>query len=164
VFIATSLGDILIQLDTVNAPRTAANFLRYVDDGFYDGADGNGKTTFHRVIKEFMIQGGGMTTDGSEKLTHSPIAIESDNGLSNTRGTVAMARTSEPNSATSQFYINHVDNTFLDYVDTRNPGYTVFGKVLEGMDTVDAIALVHTDSNDEPVEPVIIESMSRRAN
>ena len=164
VLMVTSLGDILIELDPTNAPRTTENFLGYVDSGFYDGTDGNGQTTFHRVISGFMVQGGGMKADGSQKPTRPPIAIESDNGLSNTRGTIAMARTNDPNSATSQFYINHTDNAFLDYADTANPGYTVFGRVLEGMETVDAIAAVQTDGSDKPLETVTIESVTRSAN
>ena len=164
ILMVTSLGDIRIELDPTHAPRTTENFLAYVDAGFYDGADGNGKTTFHRVISGFMVQGGGMKVDGSQKPTRSPIDIESDNGLSNRRGTIAMARTNDPNSATSQFYINHTDNAFLDYESSANPGYTVFGQVIEGLETVDAIAAVATDAGDKPLETVTIESVIRSAD
>ncbi len=156
VKLETSKGDIVIELDDKAAPVTAANFLQYVNEGFYDG------TIFHRVIPQFMIQGGGFTPDMQEKQTHPSIACESKNGLKNKRGTIAMARTSDPDSATSQFFISHVDNRYLDYVDYRNPGYAVFGKVVEGMDVVDSIAAVRTAQkgpyDDVPVEPVVIKS------
>lgn len=154
----TSKGLIVIELDQQNAPNTVQNFLNYVDEGFYDG------TIFHRVIKDFMIQGGGFTVNGDKKETHAPIDIESDNGLTNDRGTIAMARTNDPNSATSQFFINVVNNSFLNY-KSGSPGYTVFGKVIEGMDVVDKIRDVQTQSNpmpDWPVEAVIINSVKRR--
>lgn len=154
----TSKGLIVIELDQENAPNTVANFLRYVDDGFYQ------ETIFHRVIDGFMIQGGGFTVDGSRKETYDPIAIESDNNLSNVRGTIAMARTNDPNSATSQFFINTVDNDFLNY-NPANPGYTVFGKVIEGMDVVDQISSVQTQSApmpDWPEEPITINAVKRR--
>jgi cyclophilin family peptidyl-prolyl cis-trans isomerase len=136
----TTLGDMTIELDTGAAPITVKNFLEYVNDGYYDG------TIFHRVIKGFMVQGGGMTKDMQSKASNEPIVNEASNGLKNKRGTLAMARTSDPDSASSQFFINHADNDFLDY---RGPspdkiGYAVFGKVTEGMDVVDKIADVKT--------------------
>lgn len=160
VEILTSIGRIVIALEEDKAPITAANFLRYVDASFYDG------TIFHRVIPNFMIQGGGMTTELVEKETWDPIPNESRNHLHNERGTIAMARTGDPDSATAQFYINVRNNLRLDFdYVTRKPGYTVFGQVIEGMDVVDAIALVDTttiaDIQDIPVEPVVIESVKR---
>ncbi|OHB78240.1 MAG: peptidylprolyl isomerase [Planctomycetes bacterium RBG_16_55_9] len=156
VKLQTSMGDIVIELDRQAAPVTTANFLEYAQSGFYDG------TIFHRVIPGFMIQGGGFTAKLEKKETRDPIINEARNGLSNVRGTIAMARTGDPNSATCQFFINHADNTPLDYADSGNPGYAVFGKVIEGMDVVDAIAKVKTttrnDMDDIPVEPVIIKS------
>ncbi len=156
VKLETSMGDIVIELNRQAAPVTTANFLEYAGAGFYDG------TIFHRVIRGFMIQGGGFTTKMEKKETRDPIVNEAKNGLSNARGTIAMARTSDPDSATCQFFINHADNTPLDYAENRNPGYTVFGKVIEGMGVVDAIAAVKTttrnDMDDVPVEPVIIKS------
>ena len=156
VKLETSMGDIVIELNEEAAPITVKNFLRYVEEGFYDG------TIFHRVIPNFMIQGGGFTAEMVRKETHAPIANEASNGLKNDRGTIAMARTNLPNSATSQFYINHKDNDFLNYVENRNPGYAVFGKVIEGMETVDKIATVRTTTRmgmeDVPVEPVVIKS------
>ena len=156
VKIQTSLGDIVIELDSEKAPVTVENFLGYVTEGFYDGL------IFHRVIKGFMIQAGGFTQEMDQKDTKSPIKIESSNGLGNARGTIAMARTSVPNSATSQFFINHVDNDFLNYVSPGNPGYAVFGKVIEGMEVVDKIASVKTTGrggmDDVPVESIVIES------
>jgi cyclophilin family peptidyl-prolyl cis-trans isomerase len=163
VLMKTSKGDITLELDGDRAPRTVENFLAYVDNGFYSG------TIFHRVIKDFMIQGGGFTADMTRKDTRGPIPNEADNGLKNLRGTVAMARTSDPNSATAQFFINHKDNAFLDHrsKDTRGWGYAVFGKVVDGMDVVDAIAGVETGvknrMGDVPVETVTIESVSRLA-
>ena len=156
VKLQTSMGDIVIELDAEKAPITVENFLNYVTDGFYDGL------IFHRVIKGFMIQGGGFTQDMSHKNTKAPIEIESSNGLKNDRGTIAMARTSLPDSATAQFFINHVDNEFLNYAGPGNPGYAVFGKVIEGIDVVDKIAEVDTTMSngmdDVPVDTVIIES------
>ena len=160
VMILTTLGSITIELKPEDAPITVANFVRYVDDGFYDGDDGLGGTTFHRVIADFMIQGGGFNLAGTNKTTHGPITNEASNGLSNLRGTVAMARTNDPDSATSQFFINHIDNAFLDHT-ADNAGYTVFGEVIAGMDVVDAIAIVATDANDVPVEPVIMDDVVR---
>lgn len=154
--IHTSLGDITLELFAEAAPVTVENFTSYVRDGFYDG------TIFHRVISHFMIQGGGMTPDLKAKATAEPIVNESASGISNARGTIAMARTADPNSATSQFFINVQDNPSLDHKPTA-PGYTVFGKVVEGMDVVDEIRFVETTSmppyHDVPVEPVVIEGV-----
>jgi cyclophilin family peptidyl-prolyl cis-trans isomerase len=138
VIMKTSMGDITLELYADKAPVTVKNFLGYVDDEFYDG------TIFHRVIKGFMIQGGGHTSDMSKKPTKGPIKNEADNGLSNQRGTIAMARMPDPHSATAQFFINHVDNQNLDHMDKSDQGYgyCVFGKVIAGMDVVDAIATV----------------------
>ncbi len=162
VRLSTSMGDIVIELYAQDAPKTVANFLTYVMDGFYDGNDGNGATIFHRVVPGFVIQGGGLTSELIQKATREPIVNEADNGLKNTRGTVAMARTSDPDSATSQFFINLADNDFLDYVEGQNDGYAVFGKVIEGMDVVDNIAAVETHTvgqyENVPVEPIIINS------
>lgn len=159
VKIATSLGDITVQLDAAKAPKTVDNFVQYVKAGHYNG------TVFHRVIDGFMIQGGGMTPDLKEKPTRAPIPLESHNGLSNLRGTIAMARTNIPDSATSQFFINVKDNSFLDAA--RSPdgnGYAVFGKVVQGLDVVDKIRKVETGQKgpygDVPVQPVIIKSVT----
>jgi cyclophilin family peptidyl-prolyl cis-trans isomerase len=155
VKLETTKGAIVIEVNETAAPVTVANFLQYVQDGFYDG------TIFHRVIPNFMIQGGGFTPDMKQKTTRPPIVNEGKNGLKNKRGTLAMARTNDPNSATGQFFINLVDNAFLDY-SARNPGYAVFGQVVEGMDVVDAIAKVKTGikdmQKDVPDEPIIIKS------
>lgn len=135
----TSAGEIVIELDREKAPRTVDNFLQYVRAGHYEG------TVFHRVIESFMIQGGGMDAQMKEKPTRAPIPLESRNGLSNVRGTVAMARTGVPDSATAQFFINVVDNAFLDAANARDGnGYAVFGKVVSGMDVVDRIRIVPT--------------------
>jgi cyclophilin family peptidyl-prolyl cis-trans isomerase len=158
VKLETTMGDIIIRLDSTAAPKTVTNFLEYVNNKFYDG------TIFHRVIGKFMIQGGGFTTDMRQKDTKNPITNEAHNKVKNLRRTVAMARKSNPNSATSQFYINVVDNPALDYKDASNSGYgyCVFGKVIQGMDVVDAIAKSPTTSSgmmtDVPVTPVIIKS------
>ena len=160
VLIVTTLGDFVVEMNSDAAPATVANFLSYVDMGFYDGADDLGATHFHRVIADFMVQGGGYTVQGAEKATLAAIAHESPNGLSNLRGTVAMARTNDFDSATSQFYINHIDNVFLDYMSPGEPGYVVFGEVVTGMDTIDAIAAVATDGSDQPLTPVLLESVS----
>lgn len=156
VRLVTSQGDIVLQLDPAKAPRTVENFVQYVKAGHYNG------TVFHRVIDGFMIQGGGMTPDMKEKPTRAPIQLESQNGLSNQRGTVAMARTRDPHSATAQFFINVKDNAFLDAA--RSPdgyGYAVFGKVTQGMDVVDRIRKVRTTQigmyADVPAEPVTIK-------
>jgi len=155
----TSSGLILIELDFEAAPVTANNFVDYVESGFYDGTDGNGPTLFHRVINDFMIQGGGYTADGTEKDTLNPIINEAGtSGLSNVRGTISMARTNNPNSATSQFFINHVDNTFLDATNS-DAGYAVFGVVTGGMDVVDTIASAATDNSDRPLTDIAILSV-----
>ena len=153
----TTLGTIAIALDFENAPKSAENFQQYCADGFYEG------TIFHRVINGFMIQGGGMTEDMTQKPTRDSIENEADNGLKNVRGSLAMARTNDPHSASSQFFINVTDNDFLDHRG-KNPqgwGYAVFGNVVEGMDVVDTIKGVKTGSagmhRDVPVEPVVIE-------
>ena len=156
VTLETSHGNIVIELDADKAPATVENFLNYVNDGFFDG------TLFHRVIPNFMIQGGGFLPGMVQKQTGEPVKNEADNGLSNERGTIAMARTNDPHSATAQFFINHKDNAFLDHSSptAQGWGYCVFGKVTDGMDVVDAIAGVATGNNqghgDVPVEDVII--------
>ncbi len=148
----TSAGDIVVEVDAAKSPKTVANFLQYVKAGHYDG------TIFHRVIANFMIQGGGMTPDMKEKETRPPVVLESKNGLTNQRGTIAMARTSDPNSATAQFFINVKDNDFLNQDKARDGnGYAVFGKVIEGMDVVDKIRVTPTAPGDVPVQPVIIK-------
>jgi len=156
VKLETSMGNIVIELNEQAAPVTVKNFLGYVEEGFFDG------TIFHRVIPDFMIQGGGLTDLMIQKQTRAPIINEAHNGLKNTRGTIAMARTNNPNSATCQFFINHRDNDFLNYIENGNPGYAVFGKVIEGMDVVDAIASVKTTTrkgyDNVPVNPVKIKS------
>ena len=175
VLLSTSAGDITLELNRDKAPKTVDNFLAYVKAGHYDG------TIFHRVIDGFMIQGGGFTPDFTQKSTRAPIELESQSGLTNTRGTVAMARTGEPNSATAQFFINVADNDFLNYrkfdkdtevptkggartvpAGTVNAGYAVFGKVVSGMEIVDKIRAVPTGSNgphqNVPTQPVVIKS------
>ena len=156
VKLQTSMGNIVIELNAKAAPVTVKNFLEYVEEGCYHG------TIFHRVILGFMIQGGGFTEQMELKQTRDPIVNEANNGLGNERGTIAMARKNDPDSATCQFFINHKDNTFLNYVDTTKPGYAVFGKVIEGMDAVDAIASVKTTTRlgyeNVPVVPIIIKS------
>ena len=159
VLLKTSLGDITLELYPDKAPKSVENFLAYAKSGFYDG------TVFHRVIAGFMIQGGGFTADLRQKKTRAPIAIESKNGLSNLRGSLAMARTMDPNSATAQFFINTVDNPRLDYTSDANPGYAVFGKVIAGMDVVEKIRAVETGAqgpfaSDVPKTPVVIEKVS----
>ena len=153
----TSLGRIVIELDDAKAPGSTKNFLAYVQDGFYNG------TVFHRVIPNFMIQGGGFTADLTQKPTKAPIQNEAKNGLKNARGTIAMARTQDPHSATAQFFINHRDNVMLDYPSRDGWGYAVFGKVTEGMDVVDKIAQVRAGNRgmhqNVPVEPVVIQSV-----
>ncbi|MBD5641009.1 MAG: peptidyl-prolyl cis-trans isomerase [Desulfovibrio sp.] len=157
VRIETNMGDILVQLDSRKAPIATANFIQYVKSGHYDG------TIFHRVIKGFMIQGGGFTADMREKRTLAPIRNEADNGLRNRKYTIAMARTSDPHSATSQFFINTSNNDFLDFKsrDDQGWGYGVFGRVIEGQKVVDRIESVLTGTkarmDDVPVEPVIIK-------
>ena len=152
VKLTTSMGDIVVELDAQKAPKTVANFVQYVKAGHYNG------TVFHRVIEGFMVQGGGMNADMSEKPTRAPIPLEAGNGLSNARGTLAMARTNAPNSATAQFFINVVDNTQLD---NYGGGYAVFGKVVDGMDVVDKIRTVPVANKgghqNVPVTPVVIK-------
>ncbi|MFP4081538.1 MAG: peptidylprolyl isomerase [Candidatus Aminicenantes bacterium] len=161
VIMKTTKGDITMELYADKAPVSVDNFLSYVDEKFYDG------TIFHRVIENFMIQGGGLTADFVKKSTKPPIKNEADNGLKNKRGTVAMARTAEINSATCQFFINHVDNSFLDHKDNtaQGFGYAVFGKVIQGMEVVDDIAGVKTMSKhgmrDVPRETIEIISVRR---
>ena len=156
VTLVTSAGDITVELDAERAPKSVANFLQYVRAGHYNG------TVFHRVIENFMIQGGGFTPDLNQKPTRAPIPLESKNGLKNERGTIAMARTSDPNSATSQFFINVVDNPRLDFPSFDGHGYAVFGKVVAGMDVVDAIRKLPTVSSgphqNVPAQPVVIRS------
>jgi peptidyl-prolyl cis-trans isomerase B (cyclophilin B) len=161
VKLTTNFGEIVIALDEEKAPNTVKNFLQYINEGFYDG------TIFHRVIDNFMIQGGGFTSDYQQKPTHDPIKNEADNGLKNQRGTIAMARTGDPHSATAQFFINIVNNDFLNHTapDPRGWGYAVFGEVIEGMDVVDKIRQVKTGPGgpfpqDAPLSPVIIEQAS----
>jgi peptidyl-prolyl cis-trans isomerase A (cyclophilin A) len=155
VVLDTSQGQIEIELDAQKAPISTENFLAYVDSGHYDG------TIFHRVIPGFMIQGGGFDQSMKQKPTRGPIKNEADNGLVNARGTVAMARTSDVNSATSQFFINVVDNGFLNH-GGRDFGYAVFAKVTKGMDVVEKIAGTKTGAQDVPVEPVVIKKASRK--
>jgi len=161
IALETSKGVIQIELYPDKAPVTVKNFLAYVDTGFYDG------TIFHRVIPNFMIQGGGFTTEMKRKSTEAPIPNEADNGLKNDRGTIAMARTQDPHSATAQFFINTVDNDFLNYRSKSGQGwgYAVFGKVVQGMDIVDAISKLKTARSgmmgDVPVESVLIVKARR---
>ncbi|HHB92845.1 MAG TPA: peptidyl-prolyl cis-trans isomerase [Thioploca sp.] len=161
VIMQTNLGNIVIELNSAKAPKTVDNFLHYVEEGFYDG------TIFHRVIGNFMIQGGGFNKQYEQKKSHDPIPNEADNGLKNTRGTIAMARTSDPHSATAQFFINVVDNQFLDFTakNNRGWGYAVFGKVTEGMEVVDKIRQVKTGRGgpfrtDVPKTQVVIEKVT----
>jgi peptidyl-prolyl cis-trans isomerase A (cyclophilin A) len=156
----TTLGNFTIEFHEKEAPQTVANFLRYIDDGFFDG------TIFHRIVPGFVIQGGGFTEDMTQKRTHPSIKNEADNGLKNDRGTLSMARTSDVNSATSQFFVNLKDNEFLDH-KKGNFGYAVFARVTEGMDVIDKIAAVETGRrrgfDDVPVQPVIMKSVRRIA-
>jgi cyclophilin family peptidyl-prolyl cis-trans isomerase len=160
VVFSTNYGDFTLELYPDKAPVTVENFLSYVDSGFFDG------TIFHRVIPGFVIQGGGFTEDMQQKPTQAPIKNEADNGLKNLRGTLSMARTSDINSATSQFFVNLKDNAFLDH-GTRDFGYAVFAKVIDGMDVIDKIAAVPTGNRgghqDVPREPVIVKSASPKA-
>jgi cyclophilin family peptidyl-prolyl cis-trans isomerase len=157
VVMETSKGSIELELDPAKAPVTVENFVKYVKKGHYDGL------IFHRVIPGFMIQGGGFTPDMNQKAVDAPIAIESKNGLKNARGAIAMARTSNPNSATSQFFINVKDNANLDYPSFDGYGYAVFGKVTKGLDICDAIVSVPTKQvgphGDVPAEPIVIKSV-----
>lgn len=152
----TNLGDITIELNPEKAPKTCANFKQYAEDGFYDG------TIFHRVINNFMIQGGGLTADMKQKSTRAPIENEADNGLPNDTGTIAMARTSDPHSATAQFFINVKDNDFLNHSakNSQGWGYCVFGKVTDGMDVVNKIKVVKTGAQDVPQETITIERVT----
>ena len=152
VEMVTNLGTIMLELDAEKAPLSVKNFVDYANEGFYDD------TIFHRVINGFMVQGGGFTADMNRKTTKSPIQNESFNGLRNDRGTIAMARTNAPHSATSQFFINHVDNDFLNK-GARGIGYAVFGKVTSGMDVVDAIANIKTGRRDVPKQTITIKSV-----
>jgi peptidyl-prolyl cis-trans isomerase B (cyclophilin B) len=157
VTLTTNFGDIKLELFADKAPKTVENFLKYVNEGFYDGL------IFHRVIGDFMIQGGGYTADMDEKDTHAPIENEANNGVSNATGTIAMARTNDPHSASSQFFINVKDNDFLDFrsESVSGWGYCAFGKVVEGMDVIEKIKAVDTGNygmhQDVPVESVVIE-------
>lgn len=156
----TNFGEIKIELDVENAPKTAANFKQYAEDGFYDGS------IFHRVINGFMVQGGGFDKDMQQKETRAPIDNEADNGLTNDLGTLAMARTSDPHSASAQFFINVKDNDFLNHKskDSQGWGYCVFAKVTDGMEVVDKIKAVKTGNSgghqDVPIEAVLIESVT----
>ena len=155
ITLTTNHGDIVIELDHEKAPKTCENFEQYVRDGHYDG------TVFHRVINNFMIQGGGFMPDMTQKPTREPIENEAKNGLRNVTGSIAMARTSAPHSASAQFFINVKDNGFLDYPGQDGWGYCVFGKVTDGMDVIDKIKIVETTNraghSDVPVDPVVIE-------
>ena len=160
VLMTTTVGPITLELDADNAPKTVENFLSYVSSGFYDG------TIFHRVIDNFMIQGGGFDAEMSQKETEAPIENEANNGLKNLRGSIAMARTQDPHSATAQFFINVKDNDFLNHTgeNMQGWGYAVIGKVAEGDDVLDKIRCVQTGSaaghQDVPLEPIIIESVT----
>ncbi|MEL0006880.1 MAG: peptidylprolyl isomerase [Halieaceae bacterium] len=160
VLMTTTVGPITLELDAENAPKTVENFLSYVTDGFYNG------TIFHRVIDNFMIQGGGFCADMEQKETKAPVENEANNGLKNDRGTIAMARTQDPHSATAQFFINVQDNDFLNHTaeNIQGWGYAVFGKVTDGEDVLDKIRCVQTGSQmghqDVPMEPIIIESIA----
>ena len=160
ILMTTTVGPMTLELDADNAPKTVENFLSYVSNGFYDG------TIFHRVINNFMVQGGGFTTDMEQKATQAPIENEANNGLKNAQGTIAMARTQDPHSATAQFFINVQDNDFLNHTgeNMQGWGYAVFGKVTDGEEVLDKIRCVQTGSQaghqDVPVEPIIIESVT----
>ena len=160
ILITTTVGAMTLELDADNAPKTVENFLSYVSNGFYDG------TIFHRVINNFMVQGGGFTADMEQKATQAPIENEANNGLKNGHGTIAMARTQDPHSATAQFFINVQDNDFLNHTgeNMQGWGYAVFGKVTDGEEVLDKIRCVQTGSQaghqDVPVEPIIIESVT----
>ncbi|MEE2789688.1 MAG: peptidylprolyl isomerase [Myxococcota bacterium] len=160
VQVTTRLGAMTFRLFAEEAPLSVANFLAYVDAGFYDGEDGRGATTFHRVIPNFMVQGGGVLPNGERKVTLPPISNESTNGILNTRGTVAFARTMDPDSATSQFFVNVVDNAFLNRT-LGNAGYAVFAEVVEGMTVADSIAMQPRQDDDVPIEAIVIERMER---
>ena len=160
ILMTTTVGPMTLELDADNAPKTVENFLSYVSNGFYDG------TIFHRVINNFMVQGGGFTADMEQKATQAPIENEANNGLKNGHGTIAMARTQDPHSATAQFFINVQDNDFLNHTgeNMQGWGYAVFGKVTDGEEVLEKIRCVQTGSQaghqDVPVEPIIIESVT----
>ena len=160
VLMTTTVGPMTLELDQDKAPKTVANFLAYVENGFYNG------TIFHRVINNFMVQGGGFDAEMSQKTTNAPIENEADNGLKNDRGSIAMARTQDPHSATAQFFINVQDNDFLNHSgkNMQGWGYAVFGRVIAGEDVLDKIRVVQTGNRsghqDVPVEPILIESMT----
>ncbi|MGO8830258.1 MAG: peptidylprolyl isomerase [Steroidobacteraceae bacterium] len=158
ILFETTLGDFTIELFEKEAPETVVNFLRYIDEGFFNG------TIFHRIVPGFVIQGGGFTEDMTQKRTQAPIKNEADNGVKNTRGTLSMARTNDVNSATSQFFVNLKDNDFLDH-KRGNFGYAVFARVTSGMDVIDKIAAVQTGRrrgfDDVPVEAVVMKSVHR---
>ena len=160
VRMSTILGDMILELDAEKAPKTVENFVNYASSGFYDG------TIFHRVINNFMVQGGGFDADMRQKTTEAPIDNEANNGLKNNRGTIAMARTMDPHSATAQFFINVSDNDFLNHTaeNMQGWGYAVFGQVVEGQEVLDKIRVVSTGSQaghqDVPVDPVVIESVT----
>jgi cyclophilin family peptidyl-prolyl cis-trans isomerase len=163
VEVATNFGTFVIQLDPAKAPKSVANFLQYVDAKHYDN------TIFHRIIPTFMVQGGGYDVNYEKKPVRAPVQNEADNGLKNKRGTVAMARTGDPHSATAQWFVNVADNAFLDHTskDAKGWGYTVFGKVISGMEVVDQIVALPTGeagpfSKDAPKDPVVIQSVRRR--
>ena len=160
VLMQTTVGSLTLELDSESAPKTVENFLAYIEDGFYDG------TIFHRVIDNFMIQGGGFTAEMEQKETRAPIENEANNGLKNDRGAIAMARTQDPHSATAQFFINVQDNDFLNHTgeNMQGWGYAVFGRVTEGEEVLDKIRVVDTGGaaghQDVPLEPIIIESLT----
>ena len=160
VLMQTTVGSLTLELDSDSAPKTVENFLAYLEDGFYDG------TIFHRVIENFMIQGGGFTVEMEQKETRAPVENEANNGLKNDRGSIAMARTQDPHSATAQFFINVQDNDFLNHTgeNMQGWGYAVFGRVTEGEDVLDKIRAVDTGGaaghQDVPLEPIIIESLT----
>jgi peptidyl-prolyl cis-trans isomerase A (cyclophilin A) len=158
VVLKTSLGTIEIQLNPTKAPVTTANFLAYVDKKFYDG------TIFHRVVRGFVAQGGGMTADGTEKQTNAPIINEASNGLHNVRGTISMARTNDPNSATSQFFLNFVDNSAgkLDPGGFSPEGYAVFGKIIKGLDVLDKMEALAGPGDAPPTKPIVLISARRK--
>ncbi len=156
VSIFTTVGEMVLKLDSINAPKTTANFLSYVDESFYNG------TIFHRIIKDFMIQGGGFDVNNRKKKTKASIKNEAFNGLVNNKGTIAMARTSEPHSATSQFFINSKDNSFLNFKGSSSSsewGYTVFGELVSGENILDSIGRVSTDRTDAPLTQIVIDSV-----
>jgi len=157
----TTAGTFVVEVDAGLAPETQYNFLVYVEDGFYDGSDGGGPTIFHRVVADFVVQGGGELSSGTRKPTREKVINESDNGALNVRGSVAMARSNNPDSAKAQFFVNLLNNTQLDATSGAN-GYTVFGGVIEGMEVIDTIAAMEVDELDRPLEDVVVESAQIR--